>query len=282
MFVLLSSLATYAYGKDVIIVNVGESNTDVRVLFKNELVKQALEITKPTYGDYTIVENTERMNISRAFRELESGKDLSLTFAHTRPEFERRALAVRVPLRQGLSSYRLLLTKKGNEAKFANVKTTEDLKSLTVGLSDNWATYQIMQNYGFTIVDAPNYSTMLHMLEFERFDYIPRAVNEVYDEIKFYKPKKEGLAIVPGIALYIPAASYMFVSPNQPRIYQRLNSGIHAMNANGELAALSDKYHRKFVQQAALQDRRIITITTPELSILAPLPELLTTCDCPM
>lgn len=267
--------------KDIVIVNVGESQNDQRIEFKNELVKMALEITKEQFGEYEIVENTQRMNISRAFRELEKGDSLSLTFAHTRAEFEQRALTVRVPLRQGLDSYRLLMVKKGNENKFANVETLEDLKRFTVGLSPNWSTYTIMQQHQFTIVDAEDYSTMFKMLESERFDFVPRALNEVYNELMLYQPMSEGLAVVPNLALYIPSASYMFVSKKQPRIYQRLNTGLHAMVVNGDLLRLTEKYYQRFVKRAAMQNRKVIAITHSLLPVFIPQPPLAPlNCDC--
>ena len=251
---------------DVVTVNVGESPNDTRVIFKNELVRQALEITKDKYGEYKIVENPQRMNIARAFRELQKGENLSLTFAHTRPEFEEKAFPIRVSLRQGIDSYRLLLVRKGEKARFKSVKTTEELKAFTVGLSPNWSTYKVMSKREFNIVDAPDYASMFRMLDLKRFDFIPRAINEIYDEIDLYEPVGEGLEIVDGIALYIPAASYMFVSRKQPRIFERLNSGLHAMNVNGDLSALTKKYYRESVLKAKLQDRIIISMDDSKLA----------------
>jgi hypothetical protein len=213
IMLLFLFVSTPATAIDIVTVNVGESENDTRVLFKNELVVNALELTKEEYGDYKIVENPNRMNIARAFRELQSGKNLSLTFAHTRPEFEQMARPVRVSIRSKVDSYRLLVVKKGQSAKFKDVKTLNDLAQFTIGLSPNWSTYKIMQENGFTIVDTPIYNSMFRMLEQGRFDFMPRAVNEVYDELALHKPVNEGLEIVPELALFIPSNSYMFVSP---------------------------------------------------------------------
>ncbi|MBF7074957.1 transporter substrate-binding domain-containing protein [Glaciecola sp. MH2013] len=276
---MLSICAFNTIAVDVVTVNVGESETDKRILFKNELVRQALEITKEEYGEYKIVANPMRMNINRAFRELEIGTNLSLTFAHTRKEFEDRAFPVRVPIRQGVDAYRLLVVKKGRELLFESIESLDDLKKLRVGLSPAWATYKIMKDEGFDIVDAPVYKTMYNMLELERFDYIPRAINEIYDEIELYKPRQDGLAIVPGIALHIPSTSYMFVSHKQPRIYQRLNSGLHAMNLNGDLSALTDKFFKTSIKKAALQNRRIFSLNNEEFNtVVKPIEQIVTPC----
>ncbi len=266
--------------KDRVIVNVGESPDDSRIFFKNELVKLALELTKERYGEYEIVENTQRMNISRAFRELEKSNSLTLTFAHTREELEKNALAIRVPLRRGIDSYRLLVVRKGEEIALSKIKTIEELKQYKVGLSPNWSTYKIMQKNGFEIVDASIYSAMFLMLERERFDFVPRALNEVYDEMEHHQAEKDGLAIVPDIALYIPSVSYMFVSPNEPRIYQRLNSGLHAMSINGQLQNLIDKYYKDSVQKANIQNRRIISVEHSEIPLFVPHEPLLDECNC--
>lgn len=265
---------------DLVIVNVGESENDSRIHFKNELVKMSLDITKDTYGDYKIVENKQRMNISRAFRELEKGETLTLTFAHTREEFEDKALPIRVPVRKGLDSYRLLMVRKGEEQIFAEIQDIEDLKQYVVGLSPNWSTYQIMQNHGFRIADATIYSSMFKMLESGRFDFIPRALNEVYAELESYQPTGKGLAIVPDIVLYIPSASYMFVSPAKPRLFQRLNSGLHALNVNGQLNALIDKYNKVHIEKAKIQGRRVISIEHSNVPTYIPQQPEIEKCNC--
>lgn len=265
---LLTVISFQSKAIDIVTVNVGESNDDKRILFKNEVVKLALEITKDEYGEYKILENPQRMNIARAFRELEKGENLSLTFAHTRPEFEKMATPIRVSIRGGIDSYRLLMIRKGQQARFEDIKTVEDLKQFTVGLSPNWSTHKIMANEGFQIVDTANYSSMFRMLELGRYDFMPRAINEVYDELGLYKPIADGIEIMPKIALYIPSVSYMFVSPKQPRIFQRLNSGLHAISINGDLSKLTDKYYRKSIERAKIQNRRVITISNTEFSHL--------------
>lgn len=269
-----------AYALDVVIVNVGESDKDQRIGFKNELVEMALEITKDQYGDYKIVENTTRMNISRAFRELEKGDDLTLTFAHTRREFEQRAHAIKVPLRRGIDSYRLLMVRKGQAGEFADVSSLRELRQFSVGLSPYWSTYAIMQQNDFSIVDTPQYSTMFKMLELERFDFIPRALNEVYSELESHTPEKQGIEIVPNLVLYIPSASYMFVSRKQPRLYERLNAGLHALSVNGELTKLTDEYYMSFVKRAEIQNRTIITIEHDELPTFTPHQPIIEKCIC--
>ena len=260
-FVFFAALSFNAVAKDIVIVNVGESPDDKRILYKNELVRLALEITKEKYGDYEIVSNQHVMNITRAFRELETGENLTLTFAHNRQEFEEKALPIPISIRSGLDSYRLLVVKKGEESKFAAVKTIEDLKEFRVGLSPNWTTYNIMKRHGFEVVDAPYYNSMLSMLENNRFDFMPRALNEVYDELDTYKPIGDGLVVLPDLVLYIPSMSYMFVSRQQPRLYERLRTGLHALKVNGDLTKLSDKYFKRSINKAKIQNRRIITLS---------------------
>ena len=266
LILALLSISFAGKALDVAIINVGESEKDARIHFKNELVELALQITKPEYGDFEIIKNKRQMNTSRAFRELQTGHNLSVAFAHTNTELESMALPVRVSLRKGLDSYRLLLVKKGNEHTFSGIKNIEDLKKFKVGLSPNWATYKIMQAHGFDIADASIYASMFKMLEGGRFDFLPRALHEVHAEVENYEPKNDGLAIVPNVALFIPSATYMFVSPKTPRLFKRLNSGVHALNTSGQLADLIDKHYKPFLIKADIQSRQIIKIQHSELT----------------
>lgn len=270
-FLLSFSFVSDLIALDVVTVNVGESSDDQRIHFKNELVKRALEITSEQFGPYKIVENTNRMNITRAFSELEKGENLSLTFAHTREEFEQMALPVRVPIRQGIGSYRLLLVRAVDEARFDDVSTLSELKEFKVGLSPGWSTYSIMKENGFEIVNASDYKSMFRMLQNSRYDFLPRALNEVYGELERNKTSQSTrLAVLPNIALYIPSASYMFVSKKQPRIYERMNTALHAMSINGDLARLTDKYYKEFINKAELHKRKIITVHHSNLPIFLP------------
>ena len=98
------------------------------------------------------------------------------------------------------------------------------------------------------------------MLNNDRFDYFPRAIYEVYDELENRQNILKDIVVEPTLALYIPTASYVYVSHEKPRIAQRLKYGLQQMVKNGELKVLFNKYYKEDIIRADLQNRKIIKI----------------------
>jgi len=263
--VLILSLPLACSAKDVVRTVSGESETDRRITHKQEVLKAALDATRSKYGDYEIQLDQTYMNPSRAFHELTIGKAINVHFALTNGERERTATPIRIPVRRGMASYRLLLIHKDSLKAFEKVETLEDLKRLRVGLNKGWTNYAVMQSQGFNVVPLGNYDSMFGMLSLQRCDYLLRAVNEVYDEIEARQHSSVSLAVAPGIAVYLPSVTYIFVSKSEPRLAQRLTEGMQILVANGTLERLFDKHHAASIAKAGLDKRKLLYVPNPLL-----------------
>ena len=261
LFVVLSLSITCAYAEiDVVKADIGESLIDKRASFKETVLRQALEITEPSYGEYELRTRKQFMNAKRAFSELTVGDTINTYFALTNPKWEKLSHPIKIPLRCGVSSYRLLVVDKRRLPSFEKVKTLEQLKGLKAGLNDGWTTYSIMNEEAFKIIKVGSYDSMFSMLLAGRFDYLVRSVYEVYDEIESRKEKLQNLTIAPNIALHIPSATYLFVSKNSPRIAKRLHAGIKQMQETGALDELCEEHFKPNMERADLASRIIFEV----------------------
>ena len=256
---------------DIVRFESGQSDLDTRILYKSEVIKSALEHTVETYGAYEFLMDVPRMNALRAMRLLEEGTSLNVFVALTNQDWEDKTIPIRIPIRRGILSYRLLLIHNDNSALFENINTAEDLKRHTVGLRQSWTTTKTFSHLGFNVIPTSSYDGMFKMLESHRFDFIPRGINEVFGELDSRKDSLKDLAIAPGIALYIPSASYIFVSPKFPRLAERIRAGLNLMLRDGSLEAIFDKYYSENIKKADLKSRRIIYIANPMLPKSTPL-----------
>lgn len=259
--------------KDNVKAYIGESTQDQRNVFKRKILKQALENTTEEFEDYEIEFHNYYMNPKRGFHELLTGESVNVYFALTLEKWEKMAIPIRIPLRKGLVSYRLLLVNKKNLGLFEGIKTAAQLKTLRAGLNDGWTTYQIMEQQHFNIVKLNDYEGMFNMLEVNRYDYLLRGVNEIFGEIDGHKIRNPDLVIEPNLAVYIPSATYIFVSKNEPRLARRLRKGLKTMITNGQLDRLFDEFYRENLERAALHKRTIIHIENPLLPAKVPLTE---------
>ena len=175
----------------------------------------------------------------------------------------KNIITIKIPVRLGLLSYRLLLINKSKLSLFTSVKTKEDLSKLNAGLQYDWVTTTVFKENNMRFTPSHKFSSLFEMLKQDRFDYMPRAIYEIYDELNMRKADLADIIIEPTLAIYIPMATYVYVSPKEPRLAKRIETGLRKLIANGEMKIILDKYYKEDIQRANLKQRTIINIPNP-------------------
>lgn len=254
--------------KDVVRINKGQ---DSHTQYKMIILQTALAVTEKKYGDYEVIINGPPTTIKRAIMEIKSGNTINAFMAVTTPAWEKNTLVIRIPVRRGILNYRLLSVHKNNLDKFANVHTLDDLKKLQGGVRIGWATTAVLKSHAFKLFEANTLRGLYHMLENNRVDYIPRGANEIYNELLLRKNSHPNLVVEPSLALYIPAPYYIFISPKEAKLAQRIEEGLELMIADGSLERIFYQHYADNIKRANLANRRIITIGNPFLPVETPL-----------
>lgn len=249
----------------------GQSSNDVRMQFKLELLNMAMTKTKDTYGDYRIVNKAPQLNTFRAMNLMQSGESLNVFIAVTNNEWEEKTIPIRIPVRRGLLNYRLLLIYKDSMAAFEKIGSLKELLKRKVGSKHGWSSTPILTHSGFKVIKVSEYDGLFQMLDVHRFDFLPRGVNEIYDEFAQKKETLQNILIEPNLALHIPSATYVFVSPKFPKLAKRIEKGLDTMVADGSLKSLVDRYYREDLKKADLTNRKVIHIENPFLPPNTPL-----------
>jgi len=272
IFVFLCLLhSNSALAIDIIKINSGQSKSDIRSLYKMEIINQALTLTEPDFGAFEIRRQGPPTTIDRAILEVVSGESINTFIALTTQQWEDNTLAIRIPIRRGILNYRLLVINKDSQSNFTNISSVNDLKKLKAGVRIGWATTKVLAQNEFNLHISSSYEGLFYMLQSNRIDYIPRGINEIYDEITLHKDQLNNLDIEPNIALYIPAPTYIFVSPTEPIIAKRLTEGLELMVRNGMLKKLFNKYYKDKLKKANLSQRTIFPVKYSILPKLTPL-----------
>ncbi len=254
------STTTFAMDVDIMHVNKRHSEKDNRSIYPYKVLQRALEESSDTYGAFKIQPAPQLLPNNRTMELLVEGKHLTVAMLVTRQEWEDIAIPVRIPIRRGALAYRLLAIHQDNINKFKDINTLEELKTSVVGLHKNWSANILFRDLGFNVINAYSYEGLFKMLHGKRFDYIPRGVHEIYDELEQRKTEFPNLVPEPHIALYSPAPFYIFVTPKRPDIAKRIEYGLEKMIKSGELKSMFDEYYGGYFEQANLQDRTIIDI----------------------
>lgn len=263
LLLLLSANAFAIEPQFIVKLNSGHSANDQRHLYNWEVLGAALDASKARFGPYQIKVTGDAIPNHQRLKFLKEGKHLNVAMSLTNLQWEQEAIPIRIPIRRGIFSYRLLMVNQNVLEKFKSIRTLEQLKSLKVGVRKSWTTRLILKHLDFNTVDAYSYNSLFAMLDKGRFDYVPRGINEIYVELDVQRQGLKNIDIEPNLALYIPSPYYVFVSPLYPKLAERLEFGLLEIVDSGKLAEIFDKSYGQFIQQAELHKRHIINIGNP-------------------
>jgi len=271
IFFLIILLNFNIYSIDEIRLVGGQSEEDQRHIYPHVILEAALEATIDNYGPYTIIYTGLNLTRNRALIELEKGEKINIHEAPTRDEWEETVLPVRIPIRKGLLGYRLFLINKQDARKFRNLRSIDQLKRLKAGLGSQWSTTVVMNELDFSIETSNEYEGLFMMLRIHRFDYFPRGINEIFNEYNTRKDHFPDMIIEESKALYFTTPTYLFVSPEYPRLAERIEQGLLRIIENGIFETIFLEYFSNFIEMADLENREIFYVNNPLLSDETPL-----------
>ncbi|WP_147291848.1 transporter substrate-binding domain-containing protein [Alteromonas aestuariivivens] len=249
---------------DVVKLNRGHSDKDVRHLYNWEVVNRALELTESEFGSYSIEVTGEAIPNHQRLRELLLNRYLNVAMQLTNEEWEQTIEPIRVPIRFGAYTQRLMLIHKKNADAFKKINTLQDLQAFSAGVRQSWTTKNTLIKNGFLTVPAYSYDALFAMLNKGRFDFLLRGVHEIYPELEARKDEFPDLIIEPHLVVNVPNSHYyIFVSPETPHIKERLTKGLQVMLENNEMKALFDKYYASYFEKAELGNRTEIIFDNP-------------------
>ncbi|WP_157822469.1 transporter substrate-binding domain-containing protein [Psychromonas sp. Urea-02u-13] len=232
-----------------------------------ETLQQALDITKPEYGDYQLITSI-KMKQGRALRELSKIDFSHLDLAHFTPtrEREKQAIAVRIPLIQGLLGYRVCLINQGEQYRFANITNKNQwlASNLSIGQHQNWPDTLVLKDNGLAVKTSYKYELLFQQLAKQRFDCFARGANEIVYEQHTHQDLD--LVIEKEIVLHYPFPLFFFVNKNNPNLAKRLLLGLSKLRDNGTSEALFEYYYQTQIEDLNLENRHIIELQNPTLS----------------
>lgn len=250
-----------------------ESSLDVRYLYHWEILRTALEKTTAKWGPYEMVPSALMSERRQAFELEHATGVLTVMYLSTTPEFEKSLVPVRIPVDRNLGGYCVFLIRKGEEQRFAGIRTLDELRAFRYGLGLGWIDVDILRANRFQVVTGSSYEGLFEMLVNRRFDVFLRAAVEVLDEYDNRKARLPNLAIEDSVVLYYLLPMYFWFSKTDEgrRLAARAEEGMRLMIADGTYDAIFDKYQRRKIERLRLKERRIFRIDNPNVGPETPL-----------
>gem|GEM_PF-274387 len=252
---------------DVLTANRPHNEKDRRLDYSYELLALALEVTKEVYGDYELHRTELLMSRERQYRELLSGNLLNVMVSPPKPGWGSNVIRVKFPIQKGIASFRLAFVMEKNRHLLRGVSTLEDFRSVTLGANFHWSTTIVLRASGLRVVAGESYLSLFDMLEIGRFQLFPRGLNEIYPELEEFEKTIPGLIIEDHTAMVMYLPSYFYVSPETPRIAERLEVGLRIASRKGAFDKLFNKHFGDVVKRANLDKRKLIYLENPNIQL---------------
>lgn len=225
------------------------------------LLRLALDKTRASDGPYEIQHFAEPMSGPRQFAELKSNGALNLIWDGTDARREAELLPVRISLLRELNDYRVFLIRRGEQARFRDVRTLADLRRFTAGAGETWPSTAVLRANGLPVATSIGFEQLFAMLGSRRFDYMPRGVYEVWYEQRQHPE----LAIEDGLFLHYQVPFYFFTSRKNPALADRVERGLRAALADGSFDRLfrSIPSFKRGLDEIQAGRRRVIELQLP-------------------
>ena len=249
------------------IYNAPESSIDVRYDYEWEILRTALEKTRPKYGDFKMTRSNVMSEKRQAFEMMHPKGELSVMYLSTCPEFEKELIGIHIPVDKNLGGYCIFLIRKEKKDQFQKIATLDDLRKLSFGQGLDWIDVAILQASGIKVITGSSYDGLFEMLIQKRFDILLRAAVEICEEVDQRKASMPDLYIEDSICLYYPMPMYFWFSKTAEgkRLAERAEEGMRMMIADGTYDRIFDKYQLPKIEKLHLKNRRMFTIKNPML-----------------
>ncbi|WP_158300694.1 hypothetical protein [Chromobacterium sp. ATCC 53434] len=205
-----------------------------------DVLRLAMSRTRSKFGEYAIRESLIDMNEKRTKKLIELGADGVDIMVHGNiSSWGVKLNSIQFPLDKGVLGYRIFLLRK-DKCEEMLAKSSNDLKSYTIGQGSGWEDIEILRDGGFRAVDGGSYENLFKMLSEGRFDLFSRGVNEIKNELDWNRNTYPNLTIEPRYAIYYPLARYFYVARTSKgaEIKKRLLYGLDRISKDGSLDAL--------------------------------------------
>jgi ABC-type amino acid transport substrate-binding protein len=263
--ILLLPPAAPAHAEDPIIYMAGpQSGKDPRGNFKLKVLNKIVEVTKAEDGPLEIKSvPVDSAQLDLELGDLVKGDKIQVAIEVTKPDWEKQALPVFIPVDKGLVGWKIGLIRKESQPALEKIQTIEELKKVPAGVAGQWASAAALEAAHFNYVTGSSYDGLFEMLMAGRFDIFLRGVNSIYAEYDARKADYPDLAVEDHIAVVIRTPQYIFVTPRRPELAKRLKKGMQQIQDDGTLDAMIKAEFGESLMKIDLAHRKVFYITNP-------------------
>jgi len=237
---------------------------------RNDYIIKLLKLSyEDLHNKYHVKAHGLDMPKGRAFNMMSKGEGIDVMFGSATVEREMHYLPIQFPLMRGLNGWRIPLINSQQKTIFKSISTLADYKTLKPGQRGSWTDTKVLEFNGINVVKSSNYEGLYNMLHQRRFDYFPRSVLKIKQDL--IDNHQLDLMIDPYVLIHYPTAYYFYVRKDNKLLANDITKGLENALKDGELNALFMESYGDVVNEIKADKRRVFSLNNPFLPENTPL-----------
>lgn len=260
------AMAAMSFTASAEVIKYNQSDADPNGYYAAKMIKLALDHIDTKYELQVVPgELTQTRMVEETLN-----NSLDIIWAGTSRDLEEQLELVRIPLYKGLLGHRFLIIRKGDQARFDQIKTIDDLRNIRLGQGTAWADTKILEANGLNVVKSMKYQNLFFMLDGNRFDAFPRAVFEPFGEVD--KRPELNLTVEKHLMLVYKLDFFLFVNKNKKKLARDLELGLNRALADGtfDKVFMSAPTVQEAISKGDFKNRLIIPLKNPLITEQVP------------
>ena len=206
---------------------------------------------------------------SRVFENISTNGGISIVAAGATIDREKILQPIWFPIVKGLFGWRIPLVNKENRNLFSHQLSIEAFKKLTVGQLHSWSDTKVLESNGLPVEKGSHYQGLFQMLAANRFDYFPRSIIEVQQELDDHK--NLSITIDRNILLHYPTAYFFYVNKSNKGLADDVTYGLEQSLKDGSFERLFMHYYGDIINHTLSENRRVYHLNNHFLPEKTPL-----------
>lgn len=218
---------------------------DERFNYRIELLQHALSYSQTQAPKLIVKPLPGNLSDLRAYLKLLAGKQAIIVSTFSGGSLRGDSVVqIQPPILAGMLGFRVLLVRPDKVDYLSRLHAQGEFTQKAIaGFGAQWQDLQILQNNGIKVRASSQYLGLFDMLGNNRFDYFPRGLAEVFQELKVGLRSKS-FQLHPKIALYYPFPINFHIGKKYQFIAQRVEYGLLQAKRDGSFKKLFQKHHQ--------------------------------------
>lgn len=240
--------------------------------YYTELLKLALEKTRPTYGNYTMSGVPPNVSILRSLSDVAENTypNFVMEFGYEEKLTKTGRLTyIDIPVDGGIVGYRVCFTNAALKEKLKHVNSLDDLRKYSFGQGVGWVDSEILRANGLNVIEISNYESIFKMVIAGRIDLFCRGANQIQSELEEFKSLTQ-LNYDESFVIVYPLPRFFYLNVKNKLAKERIQAGLKIAFDDGSFKKLWQQHYQSSVDFSKLNERKIIYLENPLLKNLAP------------